>query len=95
MGLNHHEAATEDNKPPSSSSLPSKQPSRQCLQKPLPAGWDVGRVNRLLENYHPLLQQYAEDNHAQNDADIRMNIMKVPEDLVPAVREMIEKYKAA
>jgi hypothetical protein len=35
------------------------------------------------------------DNHAQNDATIRMNVMKIPVGLVPAVREMIAKYKAA
>ena len=96
MGLKHHTPSIGDNLvSTSATTLPAKKPAQLRMQKPLPKGWDVDRVNRLLKNYQPLLQEYAEDNYAQNDSNIRMNVMKVPVDLVPAIREMIQKYKAA
>lgn len=61
----------------------------------LPEGWDLDRVNRLLEHYQPLLQDYTDAQQINQHNQMRVNIMKVPVELVPAVREMIKKHKAA
>jgi hypothetical protein len=60
----------------------------------LPEGWDQSRVTRVLQHY----ETQSEDDAAAEDA-ARMSLadeitMQIPEDLVPAVRELLAKRRA-
>lgn len=60
----------------------------------LPAGWDEGRVQKLLDYYEAQSNDEAlvEDEAAfQSDE----TVMTVPHDLVPAVRELIAKRRSS
>lgn len=65
------------------------------LKTELPSGWDIERVQRILEQFEPQHHKvFNSRRHAANN-EVKQNMIKVPEELVPAVLEMIEKYKAA
>ena len=56
-----------------------------------PVGWDEARVRRVLAHYE---QQTAEEAVAEDEAAFENQdetVMKVPQELVPAVRELIAK----
>ena len=56
-----------------------------------PVGWDEERVRRVLEHYE---QQTPEEAVAEDEAafeDQNETVMKVPHQLVPAVRKLIAK----
>lgn len=60
-------------------------------QGKFPPGWDKKRVRKVLEHYESQTEDeaVAEDEAAfEDEAD---TVMKVPKDLVPAVRELIAK----
>jgi hypothetical protein len=60
-----------------------------------PPGWDADRVAKVLGHYESQTedQAVAEDEAAfETDGQ---TMMEVPTELVPAVRELIAKYKAA
>jgi hypothetical protein len=62
-------------------------------QSRFPPGWDEERVRRVLANYE---QQTPEEAVAEDEAafvDQDDTVMKVPHDLVPAVRELIAKHQ--
>ena len=52
-----------------------------------PPGWDVERVQRILTHYEP-----RQDRPAFNP--MGKNVIEVPRELVPVVRELIAKYDA-
>ena len=58
-------------------------------QRKFPPGWDEERVRRVLSHYEEQdeLEAVAEDEAAFEDK--RYTLMKVPNDLVQAVRELI------
>ena len=58
-------------------------------QQKFPPGWDVDRVERLLEHYESIseVEQVAEDEAA--DEFDGQTTMVVPSELVPAVRQLI------
>lgn len=58
-----------------------------------PPGWDEERVRRVLAHYEEQTpeQAVAEDEAAFEGQD--ETVMKVPRDLVPAVRELIAKHR--
>ena len=60
-------------------------------QSKYPKGWDEERVNRVLEHYEMQSEEeaVAEDEAAYEDKD--QTFMEIPNELVPAVREMIAK----
>jgi hypothetical protein len=63
-------------------------------QSEFPPGWDEERVRRVIAHYE---EQTAEEAVAEDEAafeDKNLSIMKIPKQLVPAVREMIAKYQA-
>jgi len=63
-------------------------------EKHFPPGWDEDRVQRVLDHYEA---QSDEEAVAEDEAAFESTIhtvMKVPVDLVPAVRELIAKRKA-
>ena len=62
-------------------------------QNRFPPGWDEERVQRVLAHYE---QQTPEEAVAEDEAafaELDDTVMKVPHDLVPAVRELIAKHQ--
>jgi type II secretory pathway component PulC len=58
-----------------------------------PDGWDESRVKRVLEHYEGQSEEQAvaEDEAASEQRD--QTLMEVPNELVPAVRELIAKRR--
>jgi hypothetical protein len=63
-------------------------------QAKFPAGWDEERVRRVLAHYETQADEeaVAEDEAAYEDSDQAM--IEVPNDLLPAVRELLAKRSA-
>ena len=62
-------------------------------QNRFPPGWDEDRVRRVLAHYE---QQTPEEAVAEDEAafvEQDDTVMKVPHDLVPAVRQLIAKHQ--
>lgn len=62
-------------------------------QKHFPPGWDEARVERVLKHCET---QSDEEAVAEDEASFEQTTetaMTVPAELVPAVRELIEKHK--
>jgi len=59
-----------------------------------PEGWDEERVRRVLAHYESLTEDeaVAEDEAAYEDRT--QSMIEVPNELVPAVRELITKHKS-
>ena len=60
-----------------------------------PPGWDKDRVAKVLEHYEA---QTEDEALAEDEAAFEMSgqtMMEVPTELVPAVRELLAKHKAA
>ena len=62
-------------------------------QNQFPKGWDEERVRRVLEHYEKQTgdEAVAEDEAAWEDES--QTFVEVPNELVPAVRELIAKKK--
>ncbi|HEO64712.1 MAG TPA: hypothetical protein ENI73_02480 [Spirochaetes bacterium] len=63
-------------------------------QSNFPTGWDEKRVQKVLEHYE---QQSEEEAIAEDESsfeDPAQTIMEVPNDLVPAIREMIARHQS-
>jgi hypothetical protein len=60
-------------------------------QSKFPKGWDSERVKRVLEHYETQSENeaVAEDEAAYEDPN--QTFIKIPNELVPAVRELIAK----
>jgi len=63
-------------------------------QSSFPPGWDEDRVRRVVEHYEEQTEEeaVAEDEAASEDK--AQTLMEVPNDLVPAVRQLIAKRRA-
>lgn len=63
-------------------------------QAKFPAGWDEERVRSVLAHYEIQTDEeaIAEDEAAYEDSDQAM--IEVPNDLLPAVRELLAKRSA-
>lgn len=62
-------------------------------QSKFPPGWDEKRVQRILAHYE---EQTEEEAVAEDEAafeDQTQTVMDVPNELVPAVRELIAKHQ--
>jgi hypothetical protein len=62
-------------------------------QKNFPPGWDESRVDRVLKHYET---QSDEEAVAEDEASFDQTTdtaMTIPTELVPALRELIEKHK--
>lgn len=57
-----------------------------------PAGWDEQRVRKVMEHYESQAEDaaVAEDEAAFDDAG--QTVMQVPNELVPAIREMLARH---
>lgn len=64
-------------------------------QSQYPPGWDENRVKKVLEHYESQSEDEAvvEDEAAFEASD--QTVMEIPTELVPQVRELIAKHKAA
>jgi hypothetical protein len=74
--------------------LPETQAQEADMtQSRFPLGWDEDRVRRVLAHYE---QQTSEEAVAEDEAAFLAEddtVMKIPHDLVPAVRELIAKHQ--
>ena len=63
-------------------------------QAKFPAGWDEERVRRVLAHYEHQTDEeaVAEDEAAYEDS--AQSMIEVPNDLLPAVRELLAKRPA-
>ena len=64
-------------------------------QSKFPAGWDEAKVRRVLDHYE---QQSEDEAVAEDEAAFEnpsQTFMEIPVELVPLVRELIAKHKAA
>jgi hypothetical protein len=63
-------------------------------QSRFPKGWDEERVKRVLDHYEKLTEDeaVAEDEAAWED--VSQTFVEVPNELVPAVRELLAKKVA-
>ncbi|MCZ6636550.1 MAG: hypothetical protein O7G87_24400 [bacterium] len=63
-------------------------------QNKFPPGWDEERVRQVLAHYE---EQTEEEAVAEDEAafeDDTQTVMKIPRELVPAVRELIARHQA-
>ena len=61
-----------------------------------PAGWDADRIKRLIDHYENLPEEelIAEDEAAL-DPKAGQAIVTVPEELLPAIRQLLAAHKTA
>ncbi len=61
-----------------------------------PAGWDAERVKKLIDHYEGLSEdeQVAEDEAAMAEQPGQV-VITIPEELLPAVRQLLATYKSA
>ena len=59
-------------------------------QDKFPAGWDDGKIQRVLAHYG---EQTEDESLAEDEAGVASSetVMNVPHDLVPRVRELIAR----
>ena len=57
-----------------------------------PCGWNEARIRRVLEYYE---SQSDEEAAAEIEAGLKSTTMEVPQGLVPVVRQLIAKRRAA
>ena len=63
-------------------------------QHRFPPGWDEERVRKVLRHYE---EQTEDEAVAEGEAafgDSTQTVMEVPNDLVPAIRELIARHQA-
>jgi len=58
-----------------------------------PKGWDENRVRRVLAHYETQTEEQAVAEDEAAFEDQTQTVMEVPNDLVPAVRELIAAHK--
>ena len=60
-----------------------------------PPGWDAKRVKKVLAHYE---SQSEEEAVAEDEATLEASgqtVMEIPTEIVPVIRELIAKHKAA
>jgi hypothetical protein len=65
-------------------------------EQKFPPGWDAERVKRVLAHYEGLSQeeQAAEDEEAAREQSGQA-VIAVPEELLPAIRQLLATHKSA
>lgn len=58
-----------------------------------PKGWDENRVRKVLAHYEKQTEEQAVAEDEAAFEDQTQTVMEVPNDLVPAVRELIAAHK--
>jgi hypothetical protein len=61
-----------------------------------PAGWDAERVKQLIDHYEEMSEDelVAEDEAAVEDRD-GQTVITVPDELLPAIRQLLASHKTA
>ncbi len=62
-------------------------------QSKFPPGWDEERVRRLLAHYEEQTEEEAVAEDEAAFADRTQTVMEIPNDLVPAVRELVARHQ--
>ena len=75
--------------------IPAASKEKGMKESQFPPGWDEPRVRRVLAHYEEQSEEQAvaEDEAAADDQT--QAVMEIPNDLVPAVRELIAKRRAS
>jgi hypothetical protein len=65
-------------------------------EQKFPAGWDAGRVKKLIDHYEKLSEdeQVAEDEAAAAERP-GQSVVTVPDELLPAIRQLLATHKSA
>ena len=58
-----------------------------------PKGWDANRVRRVLAHYEAQSEEQAVAEDEAAFEDQTQTVMEIPNELVPAVRELIAAHK--
>ncbi len=60
-----------------------------------PPGWDAERVKRVLAHYESQSEEQAVAEDEAAFETLGQTVMEVPMEIVPAIRQLIAKHKAA
>lgn len=63
-------------------------------QNHFPPGWDEERVRKVLAHYEEQTEDEAVAEDEATFEDQKQTVMEIPNELVPAVRELIAKHQA-
>jgi hypothetical protein len=64
-------------------------------QSKFPPGWDEERVKRVLAHYESQTEEEAVAEDESSFEALEQTVMEIPTELVPKVRELIAKHRAA
>ena len=66
------------------------------IEQKFPPGWDADRVKQLADQYERLSEdeQTAEDEQAAHQAS-GQTVISVPDELLPAIRQLLATQKSA
>jgi hypothetical protein len=64
-------------------------------QSKFPPGWDEERVKRVLTHYELQTEEEAVAEDESSFEALEQTVMEIPTELVPKVRELIAKHRAA
>ena len=60
-----------------------------------PAGWDAERVKRLIDHYESMSEdELAAEDEAAVEEKKGQTVITVPEELLPAIRQLLAGHKA-
>ncbi|OGW13421.1 MAG: hypothetical protein A3G93_01600 [Nitrospinae bacterium RIFCSPLOWO2_12_FULL_45_22] len=62
-------------------------------QSKFPPGWDEARVRRVLTHYEEQTEEEAVAEDEWTFEDRTQTVIEIPNELVPAVRELIAKHQ--
>ena len=64
-------------------------------QSKFPPGWDEERVKRVLTHHELQTEEEAVAEDESSFEALEQTVMEIPTELVPKVRELIAKHRAA
>ncbi len=61
-----------------------------------PAGWDAARVQRLIDHYETMSEdELAAEDDAAAEERPGQAVVTVPDELLPAIRQLLASHKSA
>jgi len=75
--------------------IPAASKEKGMKESQFPPGWDEPRVRRVLAHYEEQSEEQAVAEDEAAPEDKTQTVMEIPNDLVPAVRELIAKRRAS
>ncbi len=59
-----------------------------------PTGWDAARVQRVIDAHEEMSEEeLAEDDDAATEERPGQSVVTIPDELLPAVRQLLASYK--